>query len=146
MPEPTTISFEANGEPMPQPRPRAFKTPSGQVRVYDPSTAEGWKSQIAVAAKPFVPFPPWEGPISIEVQFRFSRPKNHFKSNGDLKSNAPYWRSGRKDLDNCLKAVMDALTNIGVWKDDGQVVILNASRIYDHASPGATITVIKLDE
>lgn len=144
MTEPSTISFEAKGEPQPQPRPRAFKTPSGQVRVYDPATAEGWKSQIAMAAKPFVPFPPWDGPVSVEVHFRFSRPKHHFKSSGALKSDAPYWRTGQKDLDNCLKAVMDAMTDIGFWKDDDQVVVINASRIYDHASPGATITLTKL--
>jgi hypothetical protein len=42
----TPISIFVHGEPKGQPRPRAFAR-GGMVRMYDPATAEGWKSAIA---------------------------------------------------------------------------------------------------
>ena len=53
-----TISFSVDGEPKAQPRPKAFARNFGnkwQARVYDPGTAEGWKSLIAIAVKPHLP-------------------------------------------------------------------------------------------
>ncbi len=45
------INFTAQviGEPKGQPRGRAVSI-AGHARVYDPKTAEGWKSLIAAAA------------------------------------------------------------------------------------------------
>ena len=93
-----------------------------------------------MAARPFVPFPPLEGPMALEIVFRFRRPKSHYRSNGSLKPDAPMWKSGRQDIDNTTKAVMDCLTDIGMWIDDGQVVVLHVKRIY-HSQPGAMITI-----
>ncbi|MCL2139963.1 MAG: RusA family crossover junction endodeoxyribonuclease [Treponema sp.] len=36
----------------------------------------------------------------------------------------------KPDLDNLLKAVMDALTAAGAWKDDAQVRSIKASKHY----------------
>jgi len=44
------IHFFVSGDPKAQPRIRAFAI-NGHARVYDPGTAEGWKSLIAVAAR-----------------------------------------------------------------------------------------------
>jgi len=32
----------------------------------------------------------------------------------------------RRDLDNCFKALFDALTHAGIWQDDSQVKQLSA--------------------
>ena len=42
--------LSAPGIPKGQPRPRAFSR-NGHARVFDPGTAEGWKSAVAVAAQ-----------------------------------------------------------------------------------------------
>lgn len=34
----------------------------------------------------------------------------------------------RRDLDNCLKAVLDALTHAGLWRDDAQIDRLTITR------------------
>lgn len=34
----------------------------------------------------------------------------------------------RRDVDNCLKAVLDALTQAGVWRDDAQIDRLSIER------------------
>ena len=148
---PPPITFFAAGEPKPQPRPRAFVRKFGnqfQARVYDASTAEGWKSAIAVAAKDFVPMPPLQGPLRVDITFYMPRPKGHFRSNGDLKPSAPKWHIGRGDRDNLDKAVLDALTDIGVWDDDGQVCAGEISKPYCAPGqiPGAQIVITPLEE
>src|SRR5512146_3305702 len=109
------LTFFVPGEPKPQPRARSFVlrgkggrpilTKDGQpiIRVNDPSTAEGWKSQIALVAKPLVPFPPLSGPIAMQCHFVFPRLQAHFRANGQLKPNAPEWHTSRGDIDNLWK-------------------------------------------
>lgn len=161
-----SIQFVVLGDPKGQPRPKAFarKFANGAVmaRVYDPGTAEGWKGQIALAAKSYVPFPPLLGPIQLDIEFRFSRPKAHYLKSG-LRPNAPMYHTGKPDRDNCEKAVMDALTTLGMWKDDGQVCAGEVTKVYAmrvqqryneigencgsfciETKPGATITITPL--
>lgn len=126
---PNMIRFFVHGVPKGQPRPRSFamKTKSGgyTARVYDPGTAEGWKSQIAMEAEKHRPDAVIEGSISLHLSFMFPRPKSHFrtgKHSDELKEDAPIDVIKKPDLDNLAKAVMDALTQIGgFWKDDSQV-------------------------
>lgn len=141
------IRFFVAGEPKPQPRPRAFARKFGdkwQARVYDASTAEGWKSLIANAAREHVPFPPLQGPVRCQIEFRMPRPKAHFRSGGRLKPTAPDWHINRGDRDNLEKAVLDALTQLGMWDDDSQVCCGEVVKKYDIA-PGALITIEALE-
>lgn len=136
----SVITFRATGVPKGQPRPRAFAR-KGRVRVYTPGTAEAWKSQIAEAAKT------WhglkiEGPIMLTVDFLMPRPRSHFRRNGDVRPTAPQWHTSRPDLDNLLKAVLDALTTVGVWRDDNEVVeIVSRKRYATETEPGAIISI-----
>lgn len=57
-----------------------------------------------------------------------------------LRTEAPVWHTGKPDTDNLLKAVMDALTQLGVWKDDAQVCEVHSLKQYA-AEPGAKITI-----
>lgn len=126
------ISFFASGIPKGQPRPRAFARNFGgkwQARVFDAGTAEGWKSQIALAAKPFLPSPPLDGPVCLHIDLYLPRPKSHCNKKG-LKPDAPKYHIGKPDADNHAKSVMDALTLIGMWKDDAQVANLNVRKMY----------------
>lgn len=123
----TKIEFGVLGEPVGQPRPRAFARKFGkkwQARVYTPGTAEAWKSAIAAAAKEHLPLIPWDGPLRLSVTFTMPRPKKHSRG-GDvdrgLRDDAPDHHVGTPDLDNMLKAVKDALGQIGLWDDDCQV-------------------------
>lgn len=142
---PSEITFEVLGDPKAQPRFRAFKTPGGQVRTYDPATAEGWKSLIALAAKPFVPFPAWDGPVAITLVFRFRRPKTHSTKKGGLRPTAPIYKTAKPDTDNLEKAVFDCLTQIGFWLDDAQAVDVHTQKFWGDP-PGATITLKHLVE
>lgn len=135
------IQFFAEGIPKGQPRSRAFSR-GGHASVYDPGTAENWKSQVAVAGKEKRPKMPIEGPVSLTLTFSFPRPKKHYgtgKKASTLRLDAPRTHLGKPDADNLAKAVMDAMTELQFWKDDGQVWSLMVQKIYAASRPGCHI-------
>lgn len=136
------IQFRVDGVPKGQPRPRAFVR-GGHAAVYDPGTAEGWKSCIAVAAKPHIPPTPLAGTIALTVEFIMPRPRAHFRTGkhaSELRGDAPEHHCSRPDVDNLTKAVLDALTDIGMWIDDAQIALLGAVKLYG-VKPGANIEI-----
>lgn len=143
------IEFFASGEPKGQPRPRAFARKFGDkwsARVFDCGTAEGWKSQVATAARPFLPSVPIGSPVKVTMHFYFPRPKGHYGSKKGvpyLKPTAPDYHAGKPDFDNTAKAVADAMTQIGFWKDDALIVQCEVSKFYEHPyqRPGVRIVV-----
>lgn len=136
------ITFFAHGEPKAQPRPRAFSR-NGKAHVYDAKTAEGWKGQIAIAAMNCRPAKPLEGPISLDILFYFPRPKRLETKKGL----SVVYHTDKPDADNCAKAVMDCLTQLGFWKDDAQVVTLRVEKCYapKDTAAGAKITIEDFD-
>ena len=138
------IQFFVHGIPKAQPRPRAFYNKHiGQARVYEAGTAEAWKGAIALAAKQYLPSSPLTGPLSVSLMFFMPRPKSHYrtgKHSDELRPDAPEWHSGKPDRDNLEKAVLDSLTHIGMWKDDGQVCTGPVDKKYSN-KPGALITI-----
>lgn len=133
-----TIQFFAPGIPKAQPRARAFAR-GGMVRVYDPGTAEHWKNAIAVAA-PIAQFEKTELPVALNMSFIMPRPKDHYRR-GSLRLNMPLFHIKKPDKDNLEKAVMDALTVLGAWKDDSQVCKTFSEKIYGE-TPGLNIEII----
>lgn len=71
---------------------------------------------------------PLEGPLKLEVFFRFHRPKSWPAARRDVEGEEP-WYKGKPDLDNLLKLVMDAANGI-LWHDDAQVVKVIADKVY----------------
>ena len=140
-------NFFAAGLPKGQPRPRAFAR-GGKAAVYDPGTAEGWKSSVAMAAKDKLDGLLLEGPLLVELVFRMPRPKMHFGKKGLKERFACSLFTKKPDADNLAKAVLDAMTVIGVWKDDDQVTDLIIRKRY--ADPcgitGCQIRICELND
>lgn len=121
------ISFFVAGLPVATPRVRARRMPKFTM-VYTPKDADNWKMIVRTEARRawdasevgFIARP-WQGPLCVNLTFYFPRPKSHFNSKGLLKPKAPRWHTSIPDRDNCDKAVLDALTNLGIWGDDKQV-------------------------
>ena len=144
----TRIQFFAPGIPKAQPRPRAFARKMGNTfvaRVYDAGTAENFKSQIALAGRPHIPLVPLQGPLSVTFHFFFPRLKAHFRSNGALKPDAPYWHTSKPDTENVIKAALDAMTILRFWSDDKQACKVEATKTYSDR-PGVEIIVEPLSE
>ena len=132
------------GDPKGQPRPRAFAF-HGKARVYDPGTAEHWKSQIALAFP--LAIQTYSGPVTVLLHFAFKRPKGHLRRDGSVKPTAETYHTGKPDCDNAAKAVLDALTTLGAWGDDAQVARLVVGKTYANppALSGCAITISTLE-
>lgn len=145
------ITFYVPGEPKGQPRPKAFARNFGgkwMARVYDAGTAENWKSQIAIAAKQFIPAEPLTGPLRVDLTFYFPRPKGHYRSGKNahqLKDGAPTYHTSKPDRDNSEKAVTDALTILGMWVDDSQICAGEVRKLYtDGHRPGCQVDIAQI--
>lgn len=75
-----------------------------------------------------------EGPLRLECVFTFQAPKRRGLNQ---------WRQAKPDIDNLTKAVMDALTDAGLWEDDSQVVCIHAAKVQGEIA-FATIKVTSL--
>lgn len=117
-----------------------------QARMYDAGTAEGWKSCVAGAAKQFIPMEPLSVPLRVTLVFYMPRPKSHFRTNGELKESAPIWFTRKPDCDNLTKAVLDALTIIGMWVDDSLVVKQTAVKAYCGKRTGCDVIIERIEE
>jgi len=139
-----SIILTVYGDPKGQPRPKAFSR-GGHAAVYDPGTAEGWKSQIAIAVKESGAVGLMlDMPLRVSIQAHFKRPKSHFRTGKNahlVKDSAPGFNTSKPDFDNIGKAACDALTHLGVWKDDAQVV---DGRVMKKFTDGAAVTIITI--
>jgi crossover junction endodeoxyribonuclease RusA len=142
------FTIRADGMPKGQPRPRAFSR-GGKAAVYDPGTAEGWKSAVAESAKDLAGGAIIH-PLSVTLTFFMPRPKSHYRTYGGLKNSFPVFMHDRKpDADNLAKAVLDALTAIRVWQDDDQVCELTIRKYWEQRgthAPGCVIAVARMME
>ena len=116
------------GIPKAQPRPRKGK----HGKFYNPSTADEWKEAIQIAfmqeKKPMI-----QGPVFLAINF-------YFQKKG-VKRLLPHIQ--KPDKDNLEKAVMDALTEAGIWKDDSLVYDSHISKFWSASKTGAEIIVIE---
>ena len=143
------------GEPKGQPRPRACRR-GARAGMYDPGTADAWKSLVRDAAKVSLraagyagaTSPLITGPVRVDISIWFPRPKSHFIKAG-IRPDAPLYHTSKPDRDNCEKAILDALGSeeLQIWRDDAQVCDGAVSKTY--AAPtqaaGARIHISCLD-
>lgn len=135
------FSVFVQGLPKGQPRPRAFAR-NGVARVYDPGTAEAWKSEIAVALRQHIPPNATDRAVSVLLAFQMPRPKTHLRKDGSLKDSASRLHTSKPDLDNLAKAVLDTMTQLGMYRDDSQIYLLELRKEYaTNCKPGCWISV-----
>lgn len=136
--KPPLVSFFVAGEPIAQPRPK-FQRVGGFVRTYTPDKLFGpWKrGVIAKAELNRIDGLETDRPVFLSLEFVMPRPASHFgtgKNAGVLKASAPSFHIIKPDGDNLTKAVMDALSEARVWRDDSLVYRHDAYKRY--AAPG----------
>ena len=105
-----------------------------------------WREAVrAVAADAWGNHPPIAGPVRVLVLFALHKPASAPKSRRSWPMGA---RSG--DVDKLARAVLDAITDAGVWRDDAQVVRLEVIKDYpehvEQMSPGAIVRLWGIDE
>ncbi len=127
------LSFVVEHRPIGKGRPRFVKTRQG-MRAVTPKPTRDFEEVVADAAlvalkaaglkAPATP----NGPVSISLRAVHRRPSrpdaDHPCRQTDERVRAP-GGGGRPDLDNVIKAVLDALNGV-LWRDDAQVVQIMA--------------------
>lgn len=129
------FSCFAEGEPKPQPRPKAARR-GGFIQIYTPATAKEWRSAVESAVKDQKASEDLEdasgsifsGPLSLRLTFFLKRPQRLMRAKDP---DGVVSHTATPDCDNLAKAVMDAITDTNVvWGDDSQVQDLLISKRY----------------
>ena len=135
------IEIRVNGLPAPQGSKRHV---GGGRMVESSKKVKPWRTAVAAETEKH-DFGPWPF-VGVAVWFLLPRPKSHYRTGRFahlLKDNAPAYPDRYPDLDKLCRSTLDALRMGGAFKDDAQVVKLDAYKVYaDQAEqPGARIQV-----
>lgn len=124
---PRRLVVRVRGVPRPQGNMTAQRVRrgprTGQLAVYhaNEDTLMPWRNSVAWALAAAHEGPPWTGPVGVHIVFTMPKPKSAPKTKHT-------WPIKRPDLDKLMRAVLDAGTEAGVWKDDSQVVVAAESK------------------
>lgn len=81
--------------------------------------------------------------VQITVDFIFDRPKKHFKSNGELRPDAPKFHTSRPDTEKLMRALCDSLTGI-CFHDDSQVSQQIITKRYGNKEVASSVVLISV--
>lgn len=133
------LVFSLNGEPRGKGRPRATVR-GGYASVYtDPKTRKYEASVRAAAASVMAGRDPFEGPLSVSLRFRMPIPKSATKRARAAMATGEIAHTSRPDLDNCQKAILDAMNGV-VFCDDSQIVRSFTTKLYAEL-PGVDVRI-----
>lgn len=137
------IAFQVHGIPAPGGSKRGFYSPKLKrvIITEDCAKSRPWRALVSDAALQAHQGPPLEGPLRLEVEFVFMRPKNHTGKRG-LKAWAPHFHTSAPDATKLLRSTEDALKGI-CWGDDAQVAQQSVTKRYGER-PGAVVRVSRI--
>ncbi len=131
------VSLDIPGEPAGQGSMHLAKVASGkEIARYPINTINHRNLAIELLRTAWHGRPPMLVPIAVACRFVMPRPLAHYlpanKSRPvrELRSDAPTWHTGARDVDKMQRLIGDALTISGVVNDDGQIVLWRAEKPY----------------
>jgi Holliday junction resolvase RusA-like endonuclease len=135
------VNFCVFGEPVGKGRPR-FARQGGFVKTYTPKKTANWEQEIAQAAKQAMGSQaPLDTPVALSVRVYKTIPVSWSKAKRQQAESNAMKPIGKPDLDNYIKAIMDAGNGI-LWVDDSQVCELHSVKSY--GSPRIEVTVMEI--
>lgn len=124
----TIVAFHAPGIPQPQGNKTGIVRGGRAILVEGRRTKSRnafteWRATVRIAAAAARGETCIEGPVLVDVHFAVPRPASAPKTKRTFPSKRP-------DLDKYVRAVLDALSEAQVWKDDAQAVSIRATKDY----------------
>ena len=119
-------------KPVPAPRPRVT-----QSHTYMPADSANYKADVQLSAAAAMQAQKLRRagrhtPVRLMLVFYMPVPPSISKKGANERAGAPHTLEN-SDIDNLIKLVMDAMTDV-VWVGDGQVYAVNAEKYW--AEPG----------
>ena len=137
--KPEVFDVFVKGIPRPQGRPRIVRFPNGKAGLKDPDISRDWKNYVRMVVGESWGRAPEEGPVALFLTFYLPIPRSWSKKRRMKALEGEILPTGRPDLDNLVKAVLDALLGVLI-EDDRQIVSLIAAKFYG-AVPGVEIVL-----
>lgn len=121
--------FTVPGEPVAQGRPRVT-TINGNPRMYDAPKSASYKGVVAMfASQAMRGRAPMEGSVMMIIKVKKKVPRSWSKKKQAQALSGEIKPTGRPDVDNYTKAILDGINGI-VFMDDSQVTYLTVSKLY----------------
>jgi Holliday junction resolvase RusA-like endonuclease len=120
------VKFTVLGEPIPQGSAKAFyvKSIGRAVVTHANAKTKTWRTSIADAASTAKgDARPLEG-VAVEVHVVFYLPR---PASAPKRVTEP---AKKPDVDKLLRAILDGITDAGVWRDDAQVIAAFARKAF----------------
>lgn len=145
-----TLEVFVPGKPEPQGSSRAFRHGNRVVITSANPKLKSWRAKMTEALREEAErrnISDYSGAAAMLVTFVLPRPASHLTSKGELTKSAPEAHLSKPDLDKLVRAVGDAISDAGIWRDDSVLMSLQAAKYYSDAflEPGVTIVVDLLD-
>lgn len=139
------IRFDVIGLPVAQGSLRAFSLKNGGYAMVatNAKRLKPWRLEMKEqAASALDGHLPAASAVRLDLEFRFPRPAGHFGKRG-LRPTAAVDLFRRPDLDKLIRAVLDALTDAGAFRDDAQVDEIRARKRYcsNAEQPGVGVCI-----
>lgn len=130
------ITFTIPGQPKGKGRARFTRT--GHAYTPGPTRAYEALARLA-AAQEMRGCAPHSCPVQVDIQAQLQIPASWPKAKREAALRGDIKPTGRPDVDNYVKAILDAANSV-VWVDDSQVVRIVAEKRYA-LSPELIVTV-----
>jgi Holliday junction resolvase RusA-like endonuclease len=124
-----TVYFVVYGNPVGKGRPRATSR-GGFVRMYTDAKTLGFESAVADEAR--IAMREWQAfdtPMQLQLSAYYPIPKSWSKKKRQMAMDGDIHPQVKPDLDNVMKAVLDAMNGV-VYVDDSQVINMVATKRY----------------
>ena len=127
------------GEPVAKARPRMTK----HGHTYTPKRTVDYECMVQTLFHAEYGNPILEGAIMLQLDLYFGIPKSRSTGIRERMQQGLERPCKRPDIDNCLKAVCDALNGIA-YKDDSQIVAAVIQKFWSY-EPRAVVKIEELD-
>lgn len=125
-----SIEFVVEGTPIPQ----GSKRHVGNGRMIEANpNLRAWRVVVTAAARQASKGFQFDKSAGIEVNLSFFMPKPK-----TVKRSMP---TVKPDLDKLVRAILDGVTDAGLWFDDGQVIKITARKNYTVTTPKVFIKI-----
>lgn len=133
------LTITIPGQAAPQGSKKSYVVNGRAVMVESSSKLKPWRAVVTLTTKVAAQEQKWtytEGPVSVDLIFEIQKPNSSRRAYPTVKP----------DIDKLLRAVLDGITDAGIWKDDSQVVSVLARKVYVMNKPGVIATVRQIGE